>query len=135
MLASLELPLHPVQPRPLWSEDDPEKWWLSVASGLDELARRHPRFMSGVQGIGLSGQMHSAVFLDEADEPIRPAILWNDGRSTREASELAQLGLALQRETGVLPMPGFTGPKYLWLRRNEPEAAMAEFEFVELIPS
>jgi xylulokinase len=123
VLASVELPLHPVQPKPLWSEDDPEKWWLSVASGLDELARRHPRFMSGVRGIGLSGQMHSAVFLDEADEPVRPAILWNDGRSTREASELAQLGLALQRETGVLPMPGFTGPKFLWLRRNEPQAA------------
>ncbi len=122
VLASLELPLQPVQPRPLWSEDDPEKWWLAVASGLDELARNHAKYMSGVRGIGLSGQMHSAVLLDEADEPVRPAILWNDGRSAREADELAQLGLALQRETGVLPMPGFTGPKFLWLRRNEPDA-------------
>lgn len=122
VLASLELPLQPVQPRPLWSEDDPEKWWAAVASGLDSLARDYAKSMSGIRGIGLSGQMHSAVLLDAADEPVRPAILWNDGRSAGEADELAQLGLALQRETGVLPMPGFTGPKYLWLRRNEPEA-------------
>ena len=122
VLASLELPLQPAQPRPLWSEDDPQKWWMAVAGGLDALARGHSRYMSGIRGIGLSGQMHSAVLLDDADEPVRPAILWNDGRSAREASELAQLGLALQRETGVLPMPGFTGPKFLWLRRNEPEA-------------
>ncbi|MGE0239183.1 MAG: xylulokinase [Parvibaculaceae bacterium] len=123
ILATLERPLAPVQPRPLWSEDDPGTWWQAVASGLDALARDHPRAMAAVEGIGLSGQMHSAVFLDEKDEPVRPAILWNDGRSTEEAAELAALGLDLQNETGVLPMPGFTGPKFLWLTRNEPEAA------------
>ncbi len=123
ILATAERPLAPVQPKPLWSEDDPEKWWQAVASGLDELARDHPRPMAAVAGLGLSGQMHSAVFLDEKDEPVRPAILWNDGRSTKEAAELAQLGLDLQCETGVLPMPGFTGPKFLWLTRNEPDAA------------
>lgn len=123
IVAAAEQPLVPVQPKPLWSEDDPEKWWEAVAQGLDALARDHPQAMSGIKGLGLSGQMHSAVFLDAADRPVRPAILWNDGRSTKEATELAQLGLDLQRETGVLPMPGFTGPKFLWLRRNEPEAA------------
>ena len=121
LLATLERPLAPVQPRPLWSEDDPEKWWQAVAGGLDALARDHPKSMSAVDGIGLSGQMHSAVLLDATDEPVRPAILWNDGRSTAEAAELAQLGVDLQCETGVLPMPGFTGPKFLWLKRNEPE--------------
>jgi xylulokinase len=123
LLATLERPLAPVQPKPLWSEDDPEKWWRAVSGGLDALARDHPKYMSAVEGIGLSGQMHSAVLLDEKDAPVRPAILWNDGRSTGEAAELAQLGLDLQCETGVLPMPGFTGPKFLWLRRNEPESA------------
>ena len=122
VLASIERPLAPVQPKPLWSEDDPEKWWAVVAEGLDVLARDHPKPMSTVRGIGLSGQMHSAVLLDAADRPVRPAILWNDGRSAREAAELAELGLDLQRETGVLPMPGFTGPKFLWLRRHEPDA-------------
>lgn len=123
ILATAERPLAPVQPRPLWSEDDPEKWWQAVGQGLDILARDHPRLMAAVSGLGLSGQMHSAVFLDAKDEPVRPAILWNDGRSTREAAELAQLGLDLQCETGVLPMPGLTGPKFLWLARNEPDAA------------
>ncbi len=123
IVATAERPLAPVQPKPLWSEDDPESWWQGVVSGLDALARDHPRVMAGVAGLGLSGQMHSAVFLDAKDEPIRPAILWNDGRSTREAAELAQLGQDLQDETGVLPMPGFTGPKFLWLTRNEPDAA------------
>ena len=123
VVANAERPLAPVQPKPLWSEDDPEKWWQAVASGLDALARDHPLYMSAVEGLGLSGQMHSAVFLDARDEPVRPAILWNDGRSTKEAAELAELGLDLQDETGVLPMPGFTGPKFLWLTRNEPEAA------------
>jgi xylulokinase len=66
--------------------------------------------------------MHSLVALDAEDRPVRPAILWNDGRSHAEAAELAALGLDLQRRTGVLPMPGFTGPKLLWLARNEPGA-------------
>ena len=123
VIAAIERPLAPVQPRPLWSEDDPESWWLAVASGLDALAREQPGAMAAVEGIGLSGQMHSAVFLDHADKPVRPAILWNDSRSTKEAAELASLGDALQIETGVLPMPGFVGPKFLWLTRNEPEAA------------
>jgi xylulokinase len=123
LIANVALPLHSQQPRPLWSEDDPEEWWSTVAQGLDTLARDHPKEMSGVRGIGLSGQMHSAVFLDQSDKPVRPAILWNDARSVNEASELAEHGIELQRETGVLPMPGFTGPKYLWLTRNEPEAA------------
>lgn len=122
VLASAEQALAPVQPKPLWSEDDPEKWWAAVTAGLDSLARDHAKAMSGVRGIGLSGQMHSAVLLDAADRPVRPAILWNDGRSTREAAELAELGLDLQCETGVLPMPGFTGPKFLWLKRHEPDA-------------
>jgi xylulokinase len=122
LMATIERPLSPVQPRPLWSEDDPETWWREVTHGLDALARESPRYMSGLEGIGLSGQMHSAVLLDDQDVPVRPAILWNDGRATKEAAELAEFGLDLQCETGVLPMPGFTGPKFLWLRRNEPES-------------
>lgn len=122
LVANIERPLHPVQPKPSWSEDDPELWWQAVADGLDLLARDHRKAMSGVRAIGLSGQMHAVILLDDADVPVRPAILWNDGRSVREAAELAQLGPALQREMGILPMPSFTGPKFLWLKRNEPDA-------------
>src|SRR5690348_13855483 len=99
IVATAERPLAPVQPRPLWSEDDPEAWWQAVVGGLDTLASDHPGAMAAVAGLGLSGQMHLAVFLDERDVPVRPAILWNDGRSTREAAELAQLGRDLQDET------------------------------------
>lgn len=121
LVANIERPLHPVQPKPSWSEDDPELWWQAVVDGLDFLARDHRKAMSGVRAIGLSGQMHALILLDEADIPVRPAILWNDGRSVREAAELAQLGPELQREMGILPMPSFTGPKFLWLKRNEPD--------------
>lgn len=121
LVANIERPLHPVQPKPSWSEDDPELWWQAVTDGLDFLARDHRKAMSGVRAIGLSGQMHAVVLLDDADVPVRPAILWNDGRSVREAAELAQLGPELQREMGILPMASFTGPKFLWLKRNEPD--------------
>ena len=120
ILAGADEPLHPRHPQPLWSEDDPEAWWQAVVRGLDRLAAEHPRSMAAVAGLGLSGQMHGAVLLDGQGVPVRPAILWNDGRASLEADELADLGLSLQNATGVRPMPGFTAPKIAWLRRHEP---------------
>lgn len=122
VVAASEGPLSPTQPRPLWSEDDPDAWWAAVLDGLDRLAAKNARDVARVQAIGLSGQMHGAVLLDATDRPVRPAILWNDGRSSEEAEELAALDADLHAELGVLAMPGFTGPKLLWLRRHEPEA-------------
>ncbi|MBD9626952.1 xylulokinase [Ensifer sp. ENS06] len=120
-IAEAAIPLSPSHPSPLWSEDDPDQWWRALCLGFDALAREAPVAMSGVRAIGLSGQMHSLVALDAADRPVRPAILWNDGRADQEASGLATLGLELQLQMGVLPMPGFTGPKLLWLAHNEPD--------------
>ena len=120
-VASVEEALHPRQPRPSWSEDDAETWWAAVSTGLDRLAAEERESMGRVRGIGLSGQMHGALLLDIEDRPLRPAILWNDGRAAAEAEALAALGPELQRVMGVRPMPGFTGPKVLWLRRHEPE--------------
>ncbi len=120
-VASVEEALHPRQPRPSWSEDDAETWWAAVSTGLDRLAAEERESMGRVRGIGLSGQMHGALLLDGEDRPLRPAILWNDGRAAAEAEALAALGPELQRVMGVRPMPGFTGPKVLWLRRHEPE--------------
>lgn len=122
VVASVERPLKTSQPRPLWSESDADTWWTAVLQGLDRLAADQPKAMAVVRGIGLSGQMHAALLLDKADRPVRPAILWNDGRAGEEASRLAGLGLPLQNETGVLPMAGFTGPKILWLAAHEPDA-------------
>ena len=119
--AICEIPLRSTQPKPLWSEQDPDDWWRAVVEGLDRIAERHAGLMSRVEGIGLSGQMHGAVLLDLAGLPVRPAILWNDGRAAAEAMTLAELEPALQSEVGVIAMPGFTGPKLLWLREHEPD--------------
>ena len=77
--------------------------------------------MSSVRAIGLSGQMHAAVLLDAAGEVLRPAILWNDGRSGPQCAELERRAPALHRIAGNLAMPGFTAPKLLWVREYEPQ--------------
>ena len=69
------------QPQPLWSEQDPAAWWEALVSVMDQFAASHPAQLKAVRAIGLSGQMHGAVLLDAQDRVLRPAILWNDGRS------------------------------------------------------
>jgi xylulokinase len=76
--------------------------------------------LQAVAGIGLSGQMHGAVLLDAADRVLRSAILWNDGRSAAECTELERREPRSREITGNLAMPGFTAPKLLWLERHEP---------------
>ena len=78
----------------------PSTWWTAVVAGLDRLAAASPDLFGRVEAIGLSGQMHGALLLDAADRPVRPAILWNDGRSAAEAEALAQ-DRALSRCLGV----------------------------------
>ena len=111
----------PSHPRPLWSEQNPDDWRAAMFDALAALARQAPAAMREVAAIGFSGQMHSAVLIDAADRPLRPAILHNDARAYREARELAERHPALANVTGVRPMPGFTAPKLVWLRRHEPE--------------
>ncbi len=114
-------PLSVARPRPLWSEQDPEAWWRAVESALDEIARDHGPALAAVRGIGLAGQMHGAVLLDRADHVLRPAILWNDGRSAAGCGELERRVPDSRAITGNLAMPGFTAPKLLWVARHEPE--------------
>lgn len=106
------------RPHPGWSEQDPESWWRGCEAVLDELGAGNARKIAAVKGIGLSGQMHGATLLDAADKPLRPCILWNDGRSDPEASDLTA---ASEQITGNIAMPGFTAPKLLWVSRHEPE--------------
>src|SRR5918994_3657214 len=105
-------------PHPDWAEQDPADWWRATQEALAALA------VDDVAGIGLSGQMHGLVALDAAGRVIRPAILWNDGRTAEECAEIEQrIGLAeLIELTGNRALTGFTAPKLLWLRRHEPEA-------------
>ncbi len=108
------------RPAPGFSEQDPESWWQAVQATLNELQREVADRLAAVRGIGLSGQMHGAVLLDAADKPLRPCILWNDGRSEAECHELD--GAADFRGiTGNLVMPGFTAPKLRWVEKHEPE--------------
>lgn len=120
VLAQASASLEVSRPQPLWSEQDPDAWWAAVRSAVDQLRTVVPRGLADLRSIGLSGQMHGATLLDAADRPLRPAILWNDGRSTAECGELESLVPESRRITGNLAMPGFTAPKLLWVRRNEP---------------
>ncbi|MEA2251004.1 MAG: xylulokinase [Solirubrobacteraceae bacterium] len=104
-------------PRPGWSEQDPDDWWRAAVGVLEELDA------AGSAGIGLSGQMHGLVALDAADRPLRPAILWNDGRTQAQCEEIeARVGLErLVELTGNRALAGFTAPKLLWLAEHEPD--------------
>jgi len=124
-VAEAAVPLQVSRPQDLWSEQDPEAWWQAVQAALDQLRVTTGAACADVRGIGLSGQMHGAVLLDAANRPLRPAILWNDGRSYREAQELGAQHPELSRAMGVIPMPGFTAPKLAWLARHEPETFRA----------
>jgi xylulokinase len=112
-------PLSVERPRILWSEQDPETWWSATAHALDRLASRVD--LAGVKGIGLSGQMHGATLLDASDRVLRPAILWNDGRSADACLELERRLPDVKKITGNLVMPGFTAPKLIWMQEHERE--------------
>ncbi|RBP13772.1 xylulokinase [Roseiarcus fermentans] len=111
----------PDRPRPGWSEQNPDVWRAAMAGAITDLRAAAPEAVGAVKAIGFSGQMHGAVLLDAADRPLRPAILHNDGRAHAEAADLAREHPRLAAVVGVKPMPGFTGPKLLWLARHEPE--------------
>lgn len=113
---------YPLQfPHPGWSEQNPEDWWRAVTEGLAELTADCDK--SQVAGISFGGQMHGLVILDKEDKVIRPAILWNDGRSTEECDYLNHvIGKdKLSEYTANIAFTGFTAPKILWVKKNEPE--------------
>jgi xylulokinase len=111
----------PVRPRPGWSEQNPADWWEAVLAAVDSLGKMHPAELAAVRGIGLSGHMHGAVLLDRDDRVLRPAILWNDGRSFAECAEMEAAEPRLREIAGNIAMPGFTAPKIAWVRKHEPE--------------
>jgi xylulokinase len=108
------------RPHPLWSEQDPADWWKATAGALAQLRAAHPREYAAVAGLGLSGHMHGATLLDANDRVLRPAILWNDGRSHAQCAELERRAPASREITGNIAMPGFTAPKLMWVEQHEP---------------
>lgn len=108
-------------PQPGWSQQQPEDWRKAVLEGIPELLRGFDA--SQVAGIGCGGQMHGLVVLDEQDNVIRPAILWNDGRTAKQVDYLNNIigKDKLSAWTANIAFAGFTAPKILWMRENEPE--------------
>ncbi|MDU0204134.1 MULTISPECIES: xylulokinase [Paenibacillus] len=118
---SVEYPLQ--QPHPGWAEQHPEDWWNATVEGIRALLTKTNIPGSDVAGIGFSGQMHGSVFLDEAQQVIRPALLWCDQRTAEQCAYIeSTVGEAeLGRLTGNRALTGFTAPKVIWLRQHEPE--------------
>jgi xylulokinase len=111
-------PLSVSRPQDLWSEQEPNDWWAATNRAIGEL---DPQRRSAVTAIGLSGQMHGATLLGVDHHVLRPAILWNDGRSAAQCAALEENLPDLGETTGNRAMPGFTAPKLLWIRENEPD--------------
>lgn len=119
--ASFTTPLQLSTPRPLWSEQHPHDWWQAAVNSIKHVLRENTAAEIGA--IGLTGQMHGLVLLDDHGEVLRPAILWNDQRCAAECDEIrARVGKdRLIRMSGNDALTGFTAPKILWVRNHEPE--------------
>jgi xylulokinase len=115
-------PIDVSRPQRLFSEQDPDDWWDAASQAVASLDPDHRR---AVRGIGLAGQMHGATLLDSADRPLRPAILWNDGRSEAECEELEAAEPRSREITANMAFAGFTAPKLLWVKKHEPEVFAA----------
>ncbi|WP_419726467.1 xylulokinase [Terrisporobacter petrolearius] len=118
-IVSKEYPLY--FPRPGWSEQNPEDWYAQTMVGLKELIKDIDKNQVG--GISFGGQMHGLVILDENDDVIRPALLWNDGRTKEECDYLNEVigKETLSKYTANISFTGFTAPKILWVRNKEPQ--------------
>ena len=110
-------------PRPMWTEQHPDLWWQATIGSVRGVLDRSQVDPEEIMGVGLTGQMHGLVLLDANDEVLRPAILWNDQRTAAECDEIRQrLGRkSLIEITGNDALTGFTAPKILWVRNQEPE--------------
>ena len=120
LVASAGAPLTVSRPHPHWAEQHPHDWWDALVVAANALRSRHPDAWDAVRAIGLSGQMHGAVLVDEERRVLRPAILWNDTRSSAQCEELVRRLPSLPEIAGNLAMPGFTAPKLLWVAEHEP---------------
>ncbi|MDQ2632946.1 MAG: xylulokinase, partial [Pseudomonadota bacterium] len=119
VIASAASPVGLSRPHPGWSEQDPADWIAATEKALDELKAKHGAELAAVKGIGLSGHMHGATLLDGADKVLGPCIMGNDTRSHAEAAKL-DADPRFRKITGNIVFPGFTAPKLVWVKNNEP---------------
>jgi xylulokinase len=123
VVSSATTPLNLSTPHPLWSEQDPHEWWTAATNSIAQALAAANASGVDVAAVGLTGQMHGLVLLDDRAEVLRPAILWNDQRCGAECDEIrARINRAeLVQITGNDALAGFTAPKILWVERHEPE--------------
>lgn len=121
IVASEHAALAVQRPHPHWAEQDPHDWWRACHQVITRLRQQAPLAWSAIEAIGLSGQMHGAVLLDEQGEVLRPCILWNDTRSAAECHWLGQHHPEIMHISSNMIMPGFTAPKLCWVARHEPD--------------
>ncbi|MCG6920969.1 MAG: xylulokinase [Acidobacteria bacterium] len=123
VVATATTPLTLQTPKPLWSEQDPQEWWSGTAASIRKALSDAGANGEDVAAVGLTGQMHGLVLLDGDRNVLRPAILWNDQRTGAECEEIERrVGRSeLIREVGNVALTGFTAPKILWVRNNEPD--------------
>lgn len=109
--------------KPLWSEQDPQEWWTAVCTCIRSVLEKAGIKGESIEAIGLTGQMHGLVLLDDAGNVLRPAILWNDQRTQDQCEEIHhKIGKdKFIQITGNVALTGFTAPKILWVKENEPE--------------
>ncbi|HEX5075830.1 MAG TPA: xylulokinase [Gemmatimonadaceae bacterium] len=123
VVAATTTPLTLSTPRPGWAEQHPDDWWSAAVQSIRGVLTQQPELR--VAAVGISGQMHSSVFLDRAGHVVRPALLWCDGRTTDECAEITRRAGGEERLRDWVRNPaleGFTLPKVLWLRAHEPDA-------------
>ncbi|MDX1900794.1 MAG: xylulokinase [Gammaproteobacteria bacterium] len=120
-IGQVSQPLTVSQPHLLWSEQNPADWWQATSRAMEKLQAQFPESYANIQAIGLSGQQHGATLLDAAGEVLRPAILWNDGRAFSECEIFSTQIPEYETLIGSRMMPGFTAPKILWVKNNEPD--------------
>src|SRR6266498_3429854 len=109
--------------KPLWSEQNPQEWWEAVAASIRSVLEKADISGEGIAAVGLTGQMHGLVLLDDTGNVLRPAILWNDQRTQNQCDEIHRI---IGKEkfihiTGNVALTGFTAPKILWVKENEPD--------------
>ena len=120
VIAELSVDLSVQRPQPGHSEQDPQAWLAACEQGMQQLRDQCPHELAAVRAIGLAGQMHGATAIDKSDKVLAPCILWNDTRAHQQAAEL-DAQPEFRAISGNIVFPGFTAPKLLWLKDNQPE--------------
>jgi xylulokinase len=116
---------HPISsPKPGWSEQNPQDWWAATIAATKAVMKKAKAKPADIGGIGLSGQMHGSVFLGDGPKPLRPALLWNDQRTSEQCAEIESKAGGREALIELVANPaltGFTAPKILWVRQHEPK--------------